>query len=150
MKRRALSAGLAVLVAGLAFASPASAATHIVHVFDTDFSSNPRGQPIVDPTIRVGDTVQWVWDSGFHTSTSVNGIPEQWNSGMLGPGGRYSHTFTNVGTWHYYCQPHGSDNGNRTASGMAGTIRAIVPEPATPALLAAAASCLLLRRRRPA
>lgn len=148
MKRRVLRAGLAVLVAGLAFASPASAATHIVHVFDTDFSSNPRGQPIVDPTIRVGDTVQWVWDSGFHSATSVSGIPERWDSGMLGPGARYSHTFRNVGTWHYYCIPHGFDNRNGTAGGMAGTIRVIVPEPASAALLGAAVAGLLLRRRR--
>ena len=35
-------------------------ATVTVHVFNFDFSTNPQGQPIVDPTIHVGDTIHWV------------------------------------------------------------------------------------------
>src|SRR5262249_49272554 len=55
--------------------------TVTVHIFDFDFGTNVKGQPIVDPTINVGDTVHWVWDEGFHSTTSVAGVAEQWNSG---------------------------------------------------------------------
>jgi plastocyanin len=127
---------------GLLHAAPASAAVVMVHVIDSEFTP--------DPTIRPGDTVQWMWE-GFmpHSTTSVRGIPEQWDSGILGPGSTYSHTFTRVGNWNYYCIPHGFDNGNGTASGMAGVIR-VVPEPTGACLAGVAGLALLARRRRPA
>jgi plastocyanin len=137
--RVVLAALAAVAGLGLGYASPAAAATFTVHVFDNEFSP--------DPTIRVGDTVEWVWDSGFHSSTSVRNIPEQWDSGIIGPGSEFSHTFTRVGTWNYYCIPHGFDNGNGTASGMTGRITVLVPEPGAATLFAAATASLLLRRR---
>ena len=98
--------------------------TVTVHVFNFDFSTNPKGQPIVDPTIHVGDTVHWVWDEGFHSTTSVAGQAESWDSGSLAtaPNVSFDHTFTHSGTFTYYCTIHGHDLGNGTASGMAGTI----------------------------
>src|SRR5919204_1588738 len=59
------------------------ASTIIVHVFDYDFSTNPPGQPIVDPTIRLGDTIEWVWNSDFHSTTSDPGQAESWDSDIL-------------------------------------------------------------------
>jgi plastocyanin len=101
-------------------------ATVTVHIFNFDFSENPQGQPIVDPTIHVGDTVHWVWDQGFHSTTSVAGIAETWNSGnQTGPGPTFDHTFTHVGTFAYFCDIHGQDNGNGTAGGMSGTITVV-------------------------
>src|SRR5262249_38388504 len=98
-------------------------ATVVVHVFNFDFSANPKGQPTVDPTIHVGDTIQWVFDEGAHSSTSVKGSIESWDSGVKNtPGVTFSHTFTHVGVFTYYCVIHGTDNGNGTASGMFGTI----------------------------
>src|SRR5262245_10578660 len=98
-------------------------ATVTVHIFDFDFSANPKGQPIVDPTINVGDTIHWVWDEGFHSTTSVAGIAEQWDSGATGTGGHtFDHPFTHAGTFAYYCSIHGFDNGDGTAGGMSGTI----------------------------
>lgn len=146
MRMRAVAVLAVVVGFGLSYAPPVAAATQVVHVFDMDFSVNPQGQPIVDPTVRVGDTVRWVWDSGFHSTTSVDNIPEQWDSGILGPGSQFSHTFTRTGTWNYYCIPHGFDNGNGTASGMTGRIT-VVPEPGW-GVIGAAAAALLIRRRR--
>ncbi len=114
----------AVALAALALAGTAVRAdTIIVHILFHDFSINPLGQPIEDPVINIGDTIRWVWDDGFHTTQSVAGIPEQWDSGGPHPiGHTFEHTFTNVGVWHYYCLFHGFDLGNGTAGGMAGTI----------------------------
>jgi plastocyanin len=93
-----------------------------VHVFDFNFSTNPQGQPIVEPTIKVGDTIHWVWDSGLHSTTSVAGIAESWNSGLHSPSFSFDHTFTHVGVFAYYCSIHGSDAGNGKAGGMSGTV----------------------------
>jgi plastocyanin len=62
--------------------------------------------------IHVGDTIQWVWDSGFHSTTSgtcAGGCtPDgRWNSGT-GSGMTFSHQFTQAGTFPYFCLVHGS------------------------------------------
>jgi spore coat protein A len=98
-----------------------------VYVYSFDFSLNPAGQPVVDAVITVGDTVRWVWLEGNHTTTSVVGIPEQWDAAITSSSPSFSHTFTNVGTFWYYCRPHGVDNGNQTAGGMAGTVTVLPP-----------------------
>jgi plastocyanin len=102
-------------------------ATVTVHIFNFDFSTNPSGQPIVDPTINVGDTIHWVWDEGFHSTTSVAAIAESWNSGNHSVGFTYDHKFTHAGSFAYYCMVHGFDNGNGTAGGMSGTITVNAP-----------------------
>jgi plastocyanin len=103
-------------------------ATVTVHVFNFDFSANPQGQPIVDPTIHVGDTVHWVWDNGVHSTTSVAGSVESWDSGIKSAPATFDHTFTHTGTFVYFCRVHGADAGNGTATGMSGTITVL---PAT-------------------
>jgi plastocyanin len=127
---KAVSSVLMVLVALLGMATSTSAATITVHVFNLDFSENPSGQPIVDPTIDLGDTVHWVWDSGFHSTTSVAGLIESWDSGAHSPSFSFDHTFSDLGVFPYYCQIHGFDNGNGTAGGMSGTIT-VIPEPSS-------------------
>ena len=61
-------------------------------------------------TIHVGDTVQWVWVNGFHSTTSGtcagSCTPDgTWNSGA-GSGMTFSHTFTQAGTFTYFCLVH--------------------------------------------
>jgi len=120
-KRRRLGAGF--LLGGESLEDRTLLATVTVHVFNNDFSANVKGQPIVDPTINVGDTIHWVWDEGLHSTTSVAGIAELWDSGVTSTVGHtFDHTFTKVGTFAYYCTIHGIDNGNGTASFMSGTI----------------------------
>lgn len=63
-------------------------------------------------TIHAGDTVQWIWVSGTHSTTSgtcavgcvANGL---WDSGVLS-GGSFSHTFPTAGTFPYFCLVHGT------------------------------------------
>src|SRR5713101_1371555 len=62
-------------------------------------------------TINAGDTVQWNWVSGFHSTTSTN-LPCCSPSGMWDSGakssGSFTFTFNSAGTFHYYCTVHGS------------------------------------------
>jgi plastocyanin len=145
----ALAACAAGLVCGVC--APRSAAAVVeMNVFSFDFSTGGPMDPIVDPTISVGDTVRWTFLSPFHSVTSVAGIPEVFDSGVVTDFNvTFEHTFTNAGVWHYYCLPHGFDNGDGTAEGMAGTIT-VVPVPAPGAgALACVGALALARRRRP-
>jgi plastocyanin len=63
-------------------------------------------------TIHAGDTVQWIWVSGAHSTTSgtcplgcvADGL---WDSRVLS-GGSFSHTFPTAGTFPYFCLVHGA------------------------------------------
>lgn len=79
-------------------------------------------------TVHVGDTVKWHNGSVLtHTVTDVPKLASEpddatlpegaksFNSGYLNPGESYSHTFTVVGTYHYFCIPH-------EATGMVGVV----------------------------
>src|SRR3954471_11706045 len=47
-----------------------------VHVGNNFFSQNPV-------TVHPNDTVRWVFDQGVHSTTSVAGIAESWDSGVI-------------------------------------------------------------------
>jgi plastocyanin len=76
-----------------------------------DFKFNP--QVLV---IRLGTTVKFAnKDEVQHTATSDTGV---FDSGYLSKGEEYFFTFTEPGTYPYYCIPHGGPGGQ----GMAATI----------------------------
>ena len=63
-----------------------------------DFSFSPASV-----TIRQGATVVWVNEGQVaHTATAAGGF----DTGMVQPGARASHTFTQAGTNAYLCTPH--------------------------------------------
>lgn len=77
-------------------------------------------------TVKVGETVRWVWATSFHSV--VSGTPGSPDGKFCSPsdancasaptsnaGEEYQHTFTQAGRFPYYCGPHGS-------LGMVGTI----------------------------
>lgn len=76
-------------------------------------------------TIRVGGTVRWVNDdSTYHTVTSTERAEVRRPSGQFdavvdAPEEAFTITFTEPGTFAYYCQPH--------AEFMAGVVN-VVPE----------------------
>ncbi|MEO6183781.1 MAG: hypothetical protein ABIP71_11915 [Verrucomicrobiota bacterium] len=78
------------------FTSRLAATDFSVDVLNSSFSPSNR-------EITVGDTVIWTnqdEDDDSHTATSDNGA---WIGGlMVGFGDQFSHTFPNVGTFHYH------------------------------------------------
>jgi plastocyanin len=99
--------------------------TVTVHVQNFDFSPDPV-------TIHVGDTVEWVWDTPDHSTTSVKGSAVAWDSGVLNTGATFEEPFNQAGTFVYYCKIHGFDNGNGTAGGMASKVVVLPSGTPTP------------------
>ncbi|MDX1407474.1 MAG: DNRLRE domain-containing protein, partial [Saprospiraceae bacterium] len=93
-----------------------------VYVYNTEFSINPPGNPVEPAIITQGDTIRWIWVQGGHTTTAVAGSAEQWNEPVDSENPLFTRVFNTTGVFWYYCIPHGSDNGDGTASGMASTI----------------------------
>ena len=55
-------------------------------------------------TVPAGSTVTWLnRGSNLHTATSFDGLCE---SGNLGRDGRFNFTFTEPGTYQYFCSLH--------------------------------------------
>lgn len=79
---------------------------------------------VFDPaiiTISVGQTVTWVWDEGninlHNVLPDAGTIPGRSGAPETGPT-TFSFTFTEVGTFRYFCQEHGAQNG----IGMSGRV----------------------------
>jgi plastocyanin len=99
---------VAALAIGLLLAlcpSVANATTVIVTVGDGGFFFFPSSV-----MLGVGDTVQWTWSAGGHTSTSgAPGSPTGfWDSGFLNQGQTFSFTFNSAGSFPYFCSAHGA------------------------------------------
>lgn len=119
--------------------------TVTVHVVDFAFSPSTL-------TIQPGDTVHWVWDGDMHSTTSVAGSKESWDSGVHMTGFTFDHTFTQAGSFSYFCTIHGFDKGNGTAGGMSGvvtvsaatnaTLKSITITPANPSIAVGASQQL--------
>jgi len=87
----------------LAVTAVATATKHIVNV--ANFSFTP-----VKTHVSPGDTVRWVWSSGFHTTTSDPTSPKSWNSPTLtGVGQFFDVAFAladGPGPFPYHCSFH--------------------------------------------
>jgi plastocyanin len=93
----------------LAFAGIANAASHTVHVKNMQF--DPKNL-----NIKAGDEVVWSFEEADHTTTSGSECnkDDKWDSGTKGVGTTFSHTFSNLGTFMYFCKNH--------CPGMEGTV----------------------------
>ena len=74
-------------------------------------ASDIKNVKLEDLTIEVGTTVVWTQrDNNVHTTTS--GTPENptglWDSDPMRKGDTFEHTFTQAGTFPYFCEIHGS------------------------------------------
>ncbi|MGD0262159.1 MAG: Ig-like domain-containing protein [Verrucomicrobiota bacterium] len=91
-------------LAGWALACPLSAQAANTNVDVSDGSDTLAFLPDA-VTINVGDQVTWIWTGTLqHSATSETGV---WNSGVLQNPATYSFTFTNAGSYPYYCVIHG-------------------------------------------
>jgi plastocyanin len=116
----ALAAAVAVLAlaaCGNSTSTPTSSATPATTpaangatVTIKDFAFAPRTL-----TVPVGATVTWTnSDSAAHTVTSADGMAtdaattDLFDSGLMGDGDTFTHTFDTAGTYYYLCTPHRS------------------------------------------
>src|SRR5207249_1853432 len=77
----------------------------------------PNGALVFSPsavTVNAGDTVDWQWMTGYHSTTGQQS-PETWDSGVQYAPHTFSHTFMKPGTYSYFCSVH-------AALGMTGTV----------------------------
>ena len=80
--------------------------------FDAD---DNNGTQVDTLTINVGDTVKWNWVAGSHTVTSgeASSAPDAGNlfdEPLNSSNQNFSFTFTETGTFLYFCRPHESLN----------------------------------------
>ncbi|MEA2417901.1 MAG: hypothetical protein QOE60_107 [Thermoleophilaceae bacterium] len=99
-RKRLLLAPFTALLA-LGAASPSLAAEAGIGVANYDFT--PATQKI-----GVGDTVTWTFNEGQHSTTSLPGQPDKWDSDVKDAGATFQHTFTKPGRYQYVCTPHES------------------------------------------
>lgn len=94
------------MVATLIIEEPKEAVTETVLIPEGAGVQQP-GQVYYDPdliTVSIGTTVEWVNnDVAIHTSTDKNG---GFDSDIIGAGESYSHTFSEDGTFDYFCIVH--------------------------------------------
>ncbi|MGQ0626513.1 MAG: cupredoxin domain-containing protein [Phycisphaerales bacterium] len=129
--------------------SAAGQQTVDVFLFDFEMSIHPPASGLLeDPVIFQGDTIRWVWVDEFHNVVACVGLDDFWESPIFGPGDTFVYTFDIVGEFQYYCAPHGADNGDGTATGMAGVITVLpIPGPGAAALFVAGGLVAARRRR---
>ena len=106
------------VIAAVAFATLVAVGRAAATTFSVDVA--PGGEHSFSPmsvSIQQGDTVKWTWKGSGHTVTSgTPGNPSGlFDSGLHSSGFTFSFTFSDPGTFSYYCIPHG-------ASGMTGTV----------------------------
>lgn len=102
MRRTITAVALALAVAMLALLhapTPAAAASHTVQIENYAYSPSSI-------TVNVGDTITWTNDdTAPHTVTTSSG-PQSLSSPYLSKGQSWSFTFTEPGTYSYYCAVH--------------------------------------------
>jgi plastocyanin len=103
MRPHRLAIPLALLV-WLACASQAAAFTWPTSVVNYEFMPKER-------KIALGDSVTWNFTVDGHTSTSLSGQPDSWDSrdeGAGAAGSSFTHVFNTPGRYQYVCIPHRS------------------------------------------
>jgi plastocyanin len=56
--------------------------------------------------IHVGQTIRWTNLDDVTAGHTVTADDHSFTSPVLGQGGTYVHTFTQAGTFTYFCEPH--------------------------------------------
>jgi plastocyanin len=126
MARKRLILAPLTAIAALGVVSPSLAAESAIGVADFDFS------PATE-TIAVGDTVTWNFNAAGHSTTSLPGQPDRWDSDIENQGATFQKTFTKPGRYQYVCTPHesfmrgvlvvGTDTVKKTAGKVSATVR---------------------------
>ncbi len=78
-------------------------------------ASNDMSFEPASVSIAVGDTVEWIWDTPFHSVTSFD---KNFDSDVQSPPFIFSHTFTRAGIFQYQCVVHAMMTGTISVSGI--------------------------------
>ena len=114
MRRIILLMTVAALVLVSALVVVVSAGAHQHRLGETRQQQHPTKKVLIKNfrfspakiTIKRGTRVVWInKDSAPHTATATN-KPRSFDSGRLGQGERFSHTFRRAGKKPYYCEIH--------------------------------------------
>jgi len=90
-----------LIILELGYHTDTYAIKHIVHVGNFAFSPSSLN-------VSVGDTIQWQWDNGSHTTTSVT-IPADaasWDSPLNSTNQTFEYRVSVAGVYNYKCTPH--------------------------------------------
>ncbi len=122
MKYSTAKSVLAAMFLAILHTAGVMAATNTIYIFSFNFGALPNTH--IDPVINLGDTVTWVWTNGHHSTTAAPGQLESWDSGQqtFGTATNYSHTFTHLGVYNYYCTVHSQSTGCRQVAPIIGTM----------------------------
>jgi len=126
-----------LLLLGALFALSTKATIHTVTVQNFSFSPSSF-------TAVIGDTVEWVWVGGTHTTTSTSAPvgAATWNTNINSSATTFQYKITTAGTYNYQCNFHVSMGmvgsftvsvamGVPNVSASAKEIAKIFPNPAT-------------------
>jgi len=81
--------------------------------------------------ISVGDTVTWTNNDTAPHNVVVTDGPEKFSSPLLEQGQTYSHTFTQAGTYSYYCSVHPDMKATITVTGGGATTEPTTSAPSS-------------------
>lgn len=81
-------------------------ANAITIVKGASYSSNPQFYSPATVTVVIGKNNTVTWFNGDDTVHTVTGVQGLFDSGNVNPGGSWSYTFTQPGTYSYYCTIH--------------------------------------------
>ena len=99
MPRKRLILAPLTAIAAFGVTTPSPAADFGIGAANFDFT--PKTQ-----TIAVGDTVTWTFNDDGHSTTSVPGQPDRWDSDIRDEGETFQRTFAKPGRYQYVCTPH--------------------------------------------
>jgi plastocyanin len=61
--------------------------------------------------VNAGDSITWTNVSSHQHDSTATVLPRLWASPLLNPSNTFSFTFTNTGTFHYFCKLHNTPGG---------------------------------------
>ncbi len=106
---------MACMVAGCSSSQNAPTSPSVAPTINTDANSITIENFAFNPatlTIKPGSTVTWTNRDGVdHTIVADSGSPASFKSEALADGASFSFTFTQPGTYGYYCSIHPSMKG---------------------------------------
>jgi plastocyanin len=120
--RAGITAAIVAVSLGTAGAALAANQTVTAKSAPNEFVSN-------DVTVNVNEMVTWTNAGGTHNvHFDDNSFVMPMTESPAGPAWPVSRTFGTVGTFRYYCEPHGGPNG----VGMSGIVRVVQPSGGDP------------------